>query len=156
MASTDNHNGNHGYGYLKRNQSSEDFKPAEIGMGLVAVYATERTRKSVFTALYDRHCYATSGDRIILEFACDGHMMGSEYQTDSAPLMTISVAGTTVIRRIEIKKNSSVVHVLEPNKSMVDLDWRDPDFEGGKACYYYARVVQENGEEAICSPVWIE
>lgn len=156
MASSDNHYGNPGYGYLKRNQSDDAFKPTEIGMGLVAVYATERTRKSIFTALYDRHCYATSGDRIILEFMCDGHLMGSEYETDTTPLISVKTAGTSPIRRVEIKKNSSVIHTIEPNKSEVELNWRDPDFDGNQACYYYVRVVQENGEEAICSPVWIK
>ncbi|MBL7187724.1 MAG: CehA/McbA family metallohydrolase [Phycisphaerae bacterium] len=157
MASTDNHYGNPGYGYLKRGQETDvAFRPAEVGMALIAVYAPERTRKSIFTALYDRHCYATSGDRIILEFACDGHIMGSEYKTDEAPLITVRVAGTAAISRVEIKKNSSVVHTVEPNGRIAELDWKDPDFDSGQQSYYYVRVVQTNGEEAISSPVWIE
>ncbi|TFG46303.1 MAG: hypothetical protein E4H40_07465 [Candidatus Brocadiia bacterium] len=55
--STPTHYGNPGYGYLKRDHGKEiDFRPDEIGMALIAVYATERNRKSIFTALYDRHC----------------------------------------------------------------------------------------------------
>ena len=157
MASTDNHYGNPGYGYLKRGLGSDvAFRPAEVGMALIAVYAPERTRKSIFTALYDRHCYATSGDRIILEFACDGHIMGSEYKTDKTPLITVRVAGTATISQVEIRKNSSVVHTVEPNGRTVELDWKDPDFDSDRKSYYYVRVVQKNGEEAISSPVWIE
>lgn len=157
MASTDNHYGNPGYGYLKRDQGSDvDFRPDEIGMAIIAVYAPERTRKSIFTALYDRNCYATSGDRIILEFACDGHIMGSEYKTDNAPLIAVRVAGTAKINQVEIKKNGSIVHRVEPNGRTVELDWKDPDFDSGQECYYYVRIVQTNSEEAISSPVWIE
>jgi len=156
MASSDDHYGNPGYGYLKRGQQEEAaFRPAEIGMGLVAVYAAERTRKSIFTALYDRHCYATSGDRIVLEFTCDSHVMGSEYETDTAPAITVRTAGTTNIERIEIKKNDAIVHTIAPNGRTAELAWKDPDFNAARGCYYYVRVVQANGEEAISSPVWV-
>ena len=83
-------------------------------------------------------------------------MMGSEYEADIVPLITVKAAGTATIRRVEIKKNCAVVHTIEPNSSTVELDWKDPDFENGRECYYYVRVVQENDEETICSPVWIK
>ncbi|MFB0555409.1 MAG: DUF3604 domain-containing protein [Phycisphaerae bacterium] len=156
MASTDNHYGNPGYGYLKRGQSDYSvFRKQEIGMGLIAVFAKERTRKSIFTALYDRHCYATSGDRIILELTADGYPMGSEYRTSEPPLIAVSAAGTADINRVEIKKNSSIVYVNRPNKRIIKLNWRDPDFDSSKATYYYMRIVQANNEEAISSPIWV-
>jgi hypothetical protein len=124
-------------------------------MGLIAVFAKERTRKSIFTALYDRHCYATSGERIIIEFTADGHAMGSEYRTSESPLIAVRAAGTADITRVEIKKNSSIVHVNRPDKRIIELNWRDPDFDSSKATYYYIRIVQANNEEAISSPIWI-
>jgi hypothetical protein len=156
MASSDNHYCNPGFGYLKRDLSDHrDFEPQEIGMGLVAAYAPELSRRSVFEALYDRNCYATSGDRITLHFACDGHIMGSEYKTDKAPLIAVEVAGTANISRIEIRKNSSVVHKIQPVGQIAEVNWKDPDFDSDRACYYYVRVVQANGEEAISSPIWV-
>lgn len=156
MASTDNHYGNPGYGYLKRGQSDYSiFGKQEIGMGLIAVFAEKRTRKSIFTALYDRHCYATSGERIIIEFTADGHTMGSEYRTSESPLIAVRATGTANITRVEIKKNSSFVHVNRPDKRIIELNWRDPDFDGSKASYYYIRIVQADNEEAISSPIWV-
>jgi hypothetical protein len=157
MASTDNHFGNPGYGYLKPTvkPATYDWKKHEIGMALVAVYAKEQNRESIFQALYDRHIYATSGDRIILNLQADGHRMGSEYKTDKPPTLTISVCGTDRIAKIEIKKDSEIVHTVDPNKVNINLTWKDPGFDPQKECYYYVRIVQANNEEAISSPIWV-
>jgi len=152
MASTDNHFGNPGHGYLK---PSYDWALQEIGMAALAVRAPAHTRRSIFHALYDRRVYATSGDRIILDFTADGHPMGSEFNTATAPELSVEVAGTAVIKRIEIKKNSQLVHTSEPCTREATLRWQDPDFDAAQACYYYVRVEQANGEEAISSPIWL-
>ena len=46
--------------------------------GLTGVYATELSRAGIFEAIRKRHCYATTGDPIELEFRVNGHLMGSE------------------------------------------------------------------------------
>jgi hypothetical protein len=152
MASTDGHYGNPGYGYLK---PTYDWSTQEIGMASVAVYAPIRTREAIFKSLYDRRVYATTGDRTILDVTVDGHPMGSEYRTVMPPKIHVYAVGTNPIARIEIKKNSEVVHVVEPARLTVDLTWTDESFEVGQSCYYYVRVIQEDREEAISSPVWI-
>ena len=152
IASTDNHYGNPGCGYLR---PTHDWDTQEIGMAAVAVYAANRTRESIFHALYDRHVYATSGDRIILDFRCDGYPMGSEYRTDVPPLVTVEAVGTAPITRVEVKKQSQTVSTYEPRERAVSVRWRDGDFRPGQSCYYYARVVQDNNEEAISSPIWV-
>ena len=76
-------------------------------MAAVAVYATERTRESIFRALYDRHVYATSGDRIILDFTANGAPMGSEVTARSAPELVVKTVGTSAITQIQIKKNGT-------------------------------------------------
>ena len=152
IASTDGHFGNPGYGYLK---PSYDWEKQEIGMAALAVRAKKHTRPSIFHALYDRQVYATSGDRILLDFEADGRPMGSEIETVTAPLLEVAIVGTSPIMRIEIKKNSKVVHAVEPGVVETTLRWRDPEFDVSQGCYYYVRIVQENGEEAISSPVWL-
>jgi len=152
MASTDGHFGNPGYGYLK---PTYDWDHQEIGMAAVAVVAAERTRESIFRALYDRRVYATSGDRIVLNLDVNGQPMGSEITTRSAPEIVVSVAGTDRISEIQIKKNGQVVHVAKPQAFNATIRWRDRDFVAAPSSYYYVRVVQENNEEAISSPVWV-
>ncbi len=152
MASTDGHYGNPGYGYLK---PSFDWDRQEIGMAAVAVYAAERTRQSIFHALYDRRVYATSGERILLDFRADDHPMGSEYRTDAPPQLSIRAVGTAPIERIEIKKNGEIAVTIQPQQPAVEHRWRDERFQPGECCYYYVRVLQSDGEEAISSPVWM-
>ena len=152
IASTDDHYGNPGYGYLK---PTYDWDQQEIGMAAVAVYAARRTRESVFRALYDRRVYATSGARIILDFQVDGQPMGSEFRAAAAPELAVQAVGTAHITRIEIKKDSKVVATFTPGQTAVDLRWRDEDFQPDRSCYYYVRLLQENNEEAISSPVWV-
>jgi hypothetical protein len=152
MASGDDHYGNPGHGYLR---PTGEWDTQEIGMAAVAVYAEEHTRPSIFQALYDRRCYATSGDRILLDFRCDGHPMGCEYATEAPPVVTVHAVGTAPIAQVEIKRNSQVVFRRQPRATSVSLQWRDDAFQPGSACYYYVRVVQDDHEEAISSPIWV-
>jgi hypothetical protein len=154
IASTDDHFGNPGYGYLK---PTWDWDTQEIGMAAVAVYAAERTRESVFRALYDRRVYATSGDRIILDFRADGRAMGSEYRTDTSPTFAINAVGTAAILRVEIKKSNEQkpVQTFEPKTTVFRREWSDGDFRADRPCYYYVRIVQANDEEAVSSPIWV-
>lgn len=124
-------------------------------MAAVAVYAEEHTRRSIFRALYDRRCYATTGARIILDVESDGHAMGSEVRTGSPPHLRVVAVGTARIARVEIKKDSKVVHAIRPDTTTVDLAWRDAGFRPDQPCYYYVRLVQVDNEEAISSPIWI-
>jgi hypothetical protein len=153
MASTDNHYGNPGYGYLK---IQPDWRKQEIGTSLIAVYAAERTREAIFHALYDRRTYATSGARIILDVRANGQPMGSELRAAEAPLLEVLVIGTANIDRIEIKKNGKVAHVEPGQRDAMRFEWRDPAFQPDQSCYYVVRVVQKDNEEAIASPIWVD
>ncbi len=152
MASSDNHYGKPGYGYLR---PGDDWETQEIGMGLVGIYAQERTREAVFRALYDRRVYATSGVRIILDVRVNGRPMGTELRTETPPAVMIDAVGTAAISHVEINKQGRVVWSTEPGRRRIRLEWRDTDFRAQEPAFYYVRLVQADGEEAISSPVWV-
>ena len=153
MASSDNHYGNPGYGYLR---ILNDWDKQEIGTALVAVYAAEQSRESIFHALYDRRTYATSGSRILLDFRLNGQPMGSEVTAHGPPLLAVDVVGTASITQVEIKKNGKPAFVTKPNRDSARLEWRDDGFRPGEASCYYVRIVQADHEEAISSPIWVD
>ena len=151
MASTDNHASRTGFGF--RRHKAKGIGP-EISTSLVAVFAGQRTRDSVFAGLYNRRVYATSGERIILHMDVDGHPMGTEFKSNTPPRIKVTAVGTAPIKQIEIKKNSKVIFTkpCETRRETFEYLDRSKEYEN---VYYYVRVVQEDGEEAISSPVWM-
>jgi hypothetical protein len=157
IGGTDNHLGQPGNGPFEVNQ----------GRGIAAVYAHELTREALWDAVYARRCYATSGEQILLYFALDEHLMGSEL-TDYAGRRTFAVraAGTQPLRAVELVRNGEVIHRVEPGEltfedefvddTALESTWLQPAFPNlPPFCYYYARIHQLDGESAWSSPIWI-
>ena len=161
MASSDNHNGRPGYSLTFTHSAKGfdfqdiDWEKEEVGTSLIAVYADDLNREKVFESMYDRHCYATSGDRILLDFKVNGARMGSEITSHTTPELYLDVKGTDMIRKVEIKKNNKVVKTYSPDAMDFTIDWKDEGFKESQGCFYYIRIEQENREEAISSPVWV-
>jgi hypothetical protein len=74
--------------------------------GLTCVLAKELTREAIFEALRARRCYATTGQRILLDVSCNGHQMGEEFRTTEPPTIRCRVVGTTGIESVEVLRCS--------------------------------------------------
>ena len=75
--------------------------------GLTCVLAKELTREEIFKALRSRRCYATSGQRILLDATCNGHLMGEEFNAHGKLEFQCHVIGTNGIEAVEIFKFES-------------------------------------------------
>ncbi|MEZ5053950.1 MAG: DUF3604 domain-containing protein [Chitinophagales bacterium] len=51
---------------------------AQSNAGITAVIADSLTRDKIFTSLYNRNTYGTTGERMILKFNIDKNIMGDE------------------------------------------------------------------------------
>ena len=140
------------------------------GNGLACVMATELARDALWQALHDRRCYATTGDRILLDFSMDGHPLGNDIPADLATYgpraFSMRVAGTYRIDSVEIVRNNQVIHVAEPGAEVWEGGWVDqepllplalqPTFGYDRPfVYYYLRVTQGNRQQAWASPIWL-
>lgn len=140
--------------------------------GLTAIIATEHTRAAIFEALYNRSCYATTGERIVVGLSIAGSPMGSELSTLTKHGLLVNrhlvgyVAGTTQLEKVEIIRNGKVIHTIIPEgystnftyddmvpleKAIIDAKDKKPPF-----AYYYIRALQQDGHMAWSSPIWVD
>jgi Protein of unknown function (DUF3604) len=150
--------------------------------GLAAVRTDELTREGIFDALRARHSYATTGERILVEFSVDGVHMGQEAVRKPGTRLPVrlQVWGTSDLVRVDVLRHRfgvddgfrlvrSVSPRIEPNKAEpgfiqegVPLMTTDAvvEFEEEYTgpVVYYARALQlplEWPGMAWTSPVWI-
>jgi hypothetical protein len=149
VGSGDGHFGKPGNGYLAPLQQG-----SKIGMGLTAIMA-KKNRAAVFNALYKRRTYATTGDRIIVLMKINNELPGSEVITKWAPFLELDVHGTGSIKSIEVLRNGDTSQEWHPSVADISVSTRLPIPDQDQVDYYQVRVVQENNEVAVTSPIWI-
>ena len=95
MANSDGHHGRPG---------AEGAGMTEFGIenGLTCVLAPNLTRDEIFNALKNRTCYATTGDRILLDFTANGHPMGSIIPYTPELQIHASVTGTAPLEPLQL------------------------------------------------------
>ncbi len=122
-------------------------------MSYAAVYTPERSYEAIWDSLYARRTYAAT-DNIIVDFQCDGHVMGEAFSSSEEPRLEVRVIGTANLRQIDIIKDNSFVYTAHPGVREVTLSFTDADIGTGEH-YYYVRVIQDDENMAWASPVWI-
>jgi len=151
IAASDNHNGAPGL-----SAAPSRFTNLCYQGGLAAVFAPELTREAIFDSLYARHCYATTGARIYLEFKINGKVMGSELKVSSGSCLKIEVfcLGTTQIAKVELLKNNNIIYEIQDGFSdIVEFTKEDKVHQNS---WYYIRVIQIDRNIAWSSPIWID
>lgn len=134
--------------------------------GVVAVWAEELDHKAIIEAIRARAAYATTGERILIEFSINGTGMGGVVRAAPGGMLEISVEahGTSPIMRIEIlrldfkSKSFDIVHRESPMTFDCSIKTKET-FEGD--CMYYLRLLQKDLVEhrrpmAWSSPIWVE
>ncbi len=146
--------------------ASDDHRaqPGKPHYGLTAVYAPELTREAIFQALYDRRTYATTGQKIVLDFQVNGTPMGQQGKSSPAPEVRIHAIGTGAIARVEVLRLNAghdafeVVQTWTPDTRAFNTTWTDETFNG-PGIYYMrlrqARPVRNLPVMAWSSPVWL-
>ena len=92
--------------------------------GLTGIYAEELSRNAIWEALRSRHCYATTGARMVLDLRCGEHIMGDVVEGPPAG-MEVGVVGTAPLLDVEVLRDGDVVyrHPLGSSTDWVRADW---------------------------------
>ena len=121
--------------------------------GLTGVLAEEKTREALLDAIRNRRCYATSGAKILLDFVAgdEGEVpMGSEVKVLGQLPLVARAQGTTEISSLEFVGPDGVIAQADGQGVSAELS------ATVYAPYVYARVVQEDGEMAWASPIFMD
>jgi hypothetical protein len=119
--------------------------------GLTAVQAEACTRAAIFAAIRERRCYATSGVPMFLDVIAGGcHPMGSEIASREAIDVVAEAVGVAPIREIAIVGPEGPIASAPGKRERARVEAR---VESGWA---YAKVVQEDGEMAWSSPIFVD
>jgi hypothetical protein len=102
VAASDDHLSHPGY------SSPKNTSLAQSG-GLGAVLAPVRTRDAIFDNLKAHRTYATTGERMIVDFAVNGTAMGGRAQYATERRIQGRVIGTAPIESVAIMKNGEVI-----------------------------------------------
>lgn len=138
-------------GYRLGFQSSSDHFSTHISYCIVL--AEKYDRPGILDAMKKRHCYGAT-DNIVLDVRCGDHIMGEEFKSVVAPKIDINAIGTGPIKEVVILKDSKVVQTMTPGRKEFRESWTDSTPSEGMH-YYYVRVMQEDGELAWASPMWV-
>ncbi|MBJ40238.1 MAG: hypothetical protein CMD83_17555 [Gammaproteobacteria bacterium] len=103
IAASDNHLSQPGYTSPWRGAMSQRG-------GLAAVLADEHGRDPIFDAMKARHTYATTGDKIILDFELNGGTMGDRVRFAESRQLTGRVIGTAPIHTVTVLKNLEPIY----------------------------------------------
>ena len=181
VGSTDNHTAAPGYveedqwqgsacgaGDFARAMTRIDWNPG----GLVAVWAEENTRESLFAAMKRREVYATSGPRIRLQFSASTRhrdlscspdhgetdsivTMGGDFADGRRPpqFRIIAHYDQVPLQKIEIIKGewrdgeaSETRHTIwsgHGDGKSICQTWTDPDFHPTAPAFWYVRISQQ-------------
>ena len=110
---------------------------------------------------------------MLLNWNLNGHPMGSELDTKRAPglinkrSLCFEFHGAAPVKQLQIIRNNRIVHTVNGNGTDIKACWEDSDpidnitmmpnnFSPNPYLFYYIHVVQENGEMAWASPIWID
>lgn len=148
-------------------QDLYDTNQVQYSEGLTAVIATEQTRDGILSALHNRSCFATTGERILLNFNIANKPMGSELTTETKPglefvrFISGFVVGTKKIKEVRIMRNDKIFKTFTPDTEIFEFSFEDTDklqdvVIKEQFVFYYLKAIQEDGHIAWGSPIWID
>ena len=158
----------HRFGFTGSGDSH--YRNPGFGGAITGVWAERLDRASILDAIRARRTYATAGERILIEFAINGHVMGSSIVVSEDPLLEWRVVGQDGPYILRIHRDGRLMHE-ERFTGSTQGELRELKFiqyRQGRH-YYYIEVLSPDpipdypsnvahalGGRAWSSPIWVE
>ena len=103
----------------------------DLGGGYTGIYAESLTREAIWKAIKSRHCFATTGERIVLDVRMGDAIMGDMVH-GIPPTLKVSIAGTAPLLDVALLRGTEVIHKPLPTESGTNekpsylVYWRGP------------------------------
>jgi hypothetical protein len=126
------------------------------GRQLTAVFAGSLDRRALFDSLKSRRVYATSGEKMLMDFRVNGRFMGEEFRHKGGDReIGVRVVGTALLVQVDLIRNGRVIQQWNPSALEVETTFKDREPLFRRENYYYLRALQKDGGQAWTSPVWV-
>ncbi len=135
--SEDNHRGDHG-NYTQRR---------------LAILADTLTRSALYESLKARRFYSTLDLSLALSFKVGGNEMGSTIESGTYEFqVTAKDRELEIFTQVQVYKNGSLLKEWQIIKTEVNIQ---ETFDVSPGDYFYTKITQQDGNEAISSPVFV-
>ena len=123
------------------------------GKGRTVILAEALTEQSLYNAMKNRRCYATTDPDLEIRYTLNGAVMGSIVPWADTISLEISLQdateGSTASAEV-VCGGGCVLQTVPLSSEPTTLSLP------GKAGYYYLRITQPDGDLAVTAPVWME
>ena len=147
----------------------------DIGLypsGIMAVWADDLSKKSIWNALHNRKCYGTTGPRVIIEFFINDYFMGDIIKLNNSSNLEqqreikFTIISPINIERIELIRNGitflkkivdtkTITHDLIDSDKFEKISLIHSINKSESFVFYYLRIFLSNENMAWSSPIWI-
>jgi hypothetical protein len=137
-------------------EGAEDNHTANWGMYSdfrTAILAKANTKKDLLDAYWNRRFYSTLDKNLVLSFSLENHEMGDSAAAGKLNLkITAFDVDSEMFTSVVLKRNGDTLKTWTINAKNVSIN---DSIECTKGEYYYVIITQQDGNQAISSPIFI-
>ncbi|MEP7365285.1 MAG: hypothetical protein ABI972_18685 [Acidobacteriota bacterium] len=142
-------------GYKLGVQASSDHWSTHISYACLLTEGL--SREQMMDAIRKRHSYAAT-DNIVLDFRARAgsaeHIMGDVFDATGPLKLAVRVKGTNPIKQIDLISDAKFIYTTRPRTAEASFEFAPPPGKGES--WFYVRVLQEDGQLAWSSPIWVK
>ncbi|MDA0748415.1 MAG: DUF3604 domain-containing protein, partial [bacterium] len=139
------------------------------GGALTGVWAEDLPREAIFEALWARRCFATNGERLLMDVRINGKPMGSEVHTTAPVTLTCNIQAPRQILSVELYRTGERIATKKISKKKASIEFEDRPSKGEHPYYIQVNLKPlprtpmgarcgnlqvARGDYAWSSPIW--